>query len=75
MPGRTDGAAVLRGLVLALCAVIVFATGVLAQTPEEAAAFKRWEALASAAETQVAEDSTTTDELEVLREKLVAQRS
>jgi len=74
MPGRTDLLAAPGRLVRALCAILVLATAVVAQTPEETAAFKRWDALATTAEAEVADATTSTDDLDRLREQLVVQR-
>lgn len=63
-----------RGL-LVLCALLAFATALAAQTAEETAAFKRWDEAATAIEQRLADETTTTEALEALREKLVAQRS
>lgn len=74
MPARTELAAALRRGVLALCALVAFATAVAAQTPEELVAFKHWDEVSTAAEAKVADPETSTDALEILREQLVEQR-
>jgi small-conductance mechanosensitive channel len=82
MPGRTEVAVDLRRGVRALRAlalvVLLLAAAAVAQAQapvDPAAAAKRWDEVASAAEARVADETTTTDDLEALREQLVAQRS
>ncbi len=77
MRARTKPAATLRGLVLALCCALalLLAAGAVRAQGSDAEAFKRWDEVATFAETQVAEESTPTDDLEALRERLVVQRS
>lgn len=75
MRARTDLRAAVRRGVLVLCAVLALATATAAQTAEETTAFKRWDEVATAAQAEVEDAATTTDALEALREKLVAQRS
>jgi len=75
MPGRIEPLSALRRVGLAACAALVLACAAAAQTPEEVAAFNRWDEAAAAAEAQVGDATTTTDDLEALRERLVTQRS
>jgi potassium efflux system protein len=64
-----------RRVLPALLAALFVATAAAAQTSDDAAAFKRWDDIASAAETAVNDETTPTETLEKLRETLAAQRS
>jgi potassium-dependent mechanosensitive channel len=78
MPSRAEP---IRGRVAAVLAAVLLlaslAGAALAQSPAEidAERAKRWDAVASRAETLVNDPETQTEVLETLREELVAQRS
>ncbi len=80
MRAPSDALPVLRRGLLVLCALIAIATAAMAtvaaaQSAGESAAFKHWDEVATAAQAEVDDETTSTDALEELRERLVAQRS